>query len=46
MELTKHIKTRIDDSHAPPGTIFNPLLNYFLSLTNNFKNIVSFSGKM
>jgi len=24
-DLTKHIKTRIDDSHAPPGTIFYKL---------------------
>jgi len=22
LDLTKHIKTRIDDSHAPPGAIY------------------------
>ena len=44
MDLTKHIKTRIDDSHAPPGTLFLTLLNIYsqLALINN----VSFSGKM
>ncbi len=46
MDLTKHIKTRIDDSHAPPGILFFKLLkklNYFHLV---LLNIISISGKM
>jgi len=46
MDLTKHIKTRIDDSHAPPGILFLTLLKKLSYFHLVLLNIISISGKM